>query len=163
MSSFPAPACRQTNGSQIGDNRLSTSWRVVEWHDHHCGDALVTLLLKYPHFATHAMCSIKALPVFISWLTIWWNWWHSAISVRQGLHHNGDQAARRPHIYLSIWAIFCSCLFVLAENNRSSSLLNFAFLTLIDKFFHTECIPQFLGKLCHHKKLWKHYSDSDFL
>ena len=30
-----------TEGSQIGDHRLSTSCEVVERPDHHCGDYLV--------------------------------------------------------------------------------------------------------------------------
>ena len=38
---IPIPTYPQTEGSQIGDNRLSTSCGVVERPDHHCGDDLV--------------------------------------------------------------------------------------------------------------------------
>ena len=38
------PHVPQTEGSQIGNHRLSTSWGVVERLDHHCGDDLVTVL-----------------------------------------------------------------------------------------------------------------------
>ena len=38
---YPTPHVPQTEGSQIGDRRLSTSCGVVEWPDHHCGDDLV--------------------------------------------------------------------------------------------------------------------------
>ena len=57
MSSFPAPTYPQTNVSQIGDHRLSTSWRDVEQPDHHCGDDLVCLLLghSYRHKCEHRM------------------------------------------------------------------------------------------------------------
>ena len=36
----------QTDGLQIGDHRLSISCVVVERPDHHCGDDLVTELIK---------------------------------------------------------------------------------------------------------------------
>ena len=36
----------QTNDSQIGGHRLSTSWRVVEHPDHHCGDDLVVRAVR---------------------------------------------------------------------------------------------------------------------
>ena len=41
LSRPPRTPNGQTNGSQIGDHRLSTSCRVVERPDHHCGDDLV--------------------------------------------------------------------------------------------------------------------------
>ena len=37
---IPDPYVPQTEGSQIGDHRLSTSCEVVERPHHHCGDDL---------------------------------------------------------------------------------------------------------------------------
>ena len=45
---IPDPHVPQINGSQIFDRRLSTSCRVVERPDHHCGDDLVVSAAVFP-------------------------------------------------------------------------------------------------------------------
>ena len=60
----------QTEESQIGDHRLSTSCVVVERPDHHCGDELVNLfpirhaiLIHYVHtgFVSKSVFMLKRL------------------------------------------------------------------------------------------------------
>ena len=52
------PHVPQTEGLQIGDHRLSTSYGVVERPDHHCGDDLVRIISLF----NSVFISLLALP-----------------------------------------------------------------------------------------------------